>query len=318
MPEQRRPWTAWTNRLRNSRRSAPRVGRHLRLENLEPRVVLSSLPAAVLPLDQGVDACLPVESTSVPQVAVADTALPFVDSATAHDNAYQSSDGVVHVMPPDDGTAVVVRQFIDYRLRNVVEVELEGTWLGFPADSVSEIQVQTRPGVLPIDVAEGVTVPVRLIEPRAMDDLFGQESVATVILDALDPITPAATDATSSMLTASVSGPIDTGSAVNSPPEGEGLVGGASAPLLPPSIDDFAGSRDLDCWLFTGQVMDDQDVTGLVINFGGVLAGHTAVVNEDGFFRLIVELAPDVRGVATARTVDSDGLESNTATFQIF
>ena len=318
MPDQRNRWTAWKSRLRNSKGSARRVGRHLRLENLERRVVLSSLPDAVLPVGQCIDASVPVETSPVALVTVPDTQSPAADSTPTQDNVYQSSDGVVHVLPPSDGTAVVVRQFVDYRLQSVVEVELAGNWYTFQADSVSEVQVQTPLGTPNVDVTEGVTKPVRLVETQVVDDLFGKETIDAIFAEAVNPIAPSSTGTEGSLLTASVGGPIDTGSVVNSAPEGEGPPGGTGDPLLPPTIVDFNYSRELDCWSFTGQVLDDKEVTGLVINFGGILAGKTAVVNEDGYFRLIIELPPNTGGFATAHTVDTDGLDSNTPQIQIF
>ena len=101
------------------------------------------------------------------------------------------------------------------------------------------------------------------------------------------------------------------------PTGGGGAPGGSGQPLLPPIIIEFDAVCQDGIWLFSGQVLDDKDVTGLTIYFGGVLAGRTATVNDEGFFELITMLDPEVSGYATAYTIDLDGLRSETVSLRV-
>lgn len=81
----------------------------------------------------------------------------------------------------------------------------------------------------------------------------------------------------------------------------------------PPEITSFtaiAGPDDV--WTFEGTV-DDENVMGLTIIFGGVLDGHQVVVNGDGTFSYSLQLTPDQEGLVTARTTDEYGENSNIA-----
>jgi len=85
----------------------------------------------------------------------------------------------------------------------------------------------------------------------------------------------------------------------------------------PPVIYDFGVEQGpLDFWTFSGTVYDpDDDVEGMTVYFGGVLAeyGFTATDDADGNFSITKEL-PDLEGgVATAQTYDWSLKPSNLA-----
>jgi hypothetical protein len=94
------------------------------------------------------------------------------------------------------------------------------------------------------------------------------------------------------------------------PTRGPGGPSGSGQPVLPPIIIEFDAACQNGVWLFSGRVLDDADVTGLTIHFGGVLAGRTATVNDEGCFELIITLGPGISGFATAYTIDRNGLKS--------
>jgi hypothetical protein len=98
---------------------------------------------------------------------------------------------------------------------------------------------------------------------------------------------------------------------------GPGGPSGSGQPLLPPIIIEFDAECQNGVWLFSGHVLDDKDVTGLTIHFGGVLAGQTATVNDEGSFELIITLDPGTSGFATAYTIDRDGLKSEIASVRV-
>ena len=81
-------------------------------------------------------------------------------------------------------------------------------------------------------------------------------------------------------------------------------------PLLPPSITDFAAYIEKDVLCVTGFVVDDKEVEGLIVRFGGEIEGMSASVDEDGFFELLLEVPRDFEGVVYAQTTDTDGLDS--------
>ena len=71
-----------------------------------------------------------------------------------------------------------------------------------------------------------------------------------------------------------------------------------------------------DVWTIEGRVTDvDDDVEGMVVTLGGVLAEYnlTATVQADGTFSVTKILAGLSYGVATAQTEDDEGAESNLA-----
>lgn len=72
-----------------------------------------------------------------------------------------------------------------------------------------------------------------------------------------------------------------------------------------PVIHDFIGGEGPAGWTFTGWVSDvDDDPTGWVVDLGGVLEGHTATVDETGWFSITVEVSQD--GWATADVSDGE------------
>ena len=78
----------------------------------------------------------------------------------------------------------------------------------------------------------------------------------------------------------------------------------------PPEIINFIGVKVGGTWVFTGTVIDDEEVAGLTVTFGGLLAGHTATVQVDGTFVFAHVFPPNTVGVVTAVVTDLDGLLS--------
>ena len=86
-------------------------------------------------------------------------------------------------------------------------------------------------------------------------------------------------------------------------------------PNVPPTIVDFTGANGGAGWTFTGQVLDENP-SGLVVAFGGLLAGHqTTVQSPDGYFQYIVEIQGP--GTVTAYTVDDHQQGSNNAVYYV-
>jgi hypothetical protein len=88
-----------------------------------------------------------------------------------------------------------------------------------------------------------------------------------------------------------------------------------------PVITGFAAEQGPgDFWTFYGTVSDeDEDPTGWTVAFGGILEayGYTATVEEDGTFTLTAEFPGLAAGTASAQTTDSEGLDSNLATYYV-
>ncbi len=85
-----------------------------------------------------------------------------------------------------------------------------------------------------------------------------------------------------------------------------------------PFITDFYCMLDFEnTWTITGAVTDpDDSVVGMVIHFGGVLAGYnlsTTVTREDGVFTISVQLVGLEGGIASAETKDPHGIASEVA-----
>lgn len=81
--------------------------------------------------------------------------------------------------------------------------------------------------------------------------------------------------------------------------------------FIPPEILDFdATQTSPGMWTFTGKVIDDESVQGLIIEFGGLLEGESTMVRSDGTFELSILLDPNAFGIATATTTDWDGIMS--------
>jgi hypothetical protein len=149
-----------------------------------------------------------------------------------------------------------------------------------------------------------------------------EEAVADVPLTAADVATPAA-EALPLVLAAPA---MDAG--IKSPLWGEGGPGGTGKQtmmssesgyggyggygFIPPEILDFHGTESTPgMWTFTGQVIDDESVHGLIIEFGGLLEGESTMVRADGTFELTIMLDPNAFGIATAVTTDWDGIMSH-------
>jgi hypothetical protein len=82
--------------------------------------------------------------------------------------------------------------------------------------------------------------------------------------------------------------------------------------FIPPEILGFHGTESTPgMWTFTGQVIDDESVHGLIIEFGGLLEGESTMVRADGTFELTIMLDPNAVGIATAVTTDWDGIMSH-------
>jgi hypothetical protein len=82
-----------------------------------------------------------------------------------------------------------------------------------------------------------------------------------------------------------------------------------------PVIVDFGGVEEgPDQWTFQGRVIGE-DVVGLDVHFGGLssLEGTSAVVEDDGWFHLTIQLQLNECGTATAQTQDAFGNPSNIA-----
>jgi hypothetical protein len=85
-----------------------------------------------------------------------------------------------------------------------------------------------------------------------------------------------------------------------------------------PQIVDFVAVRGpANAWTFNGRVIDEAPA-GLVVTFGGLLAGQTTTVQPNGTFSFGKVLAPGQSGLVTARTTDPIGLVSNLAQTFVF
>jgi hypothetical protein len=83
-----------------------------------------------------------------------------------------------------------------------------------------------------------------------------------------------------------------------------------------PSIVNFTASHVMgNMWTFSGQVIDDQSVGGLVVTLGGLpsLQGVTVTTNSQGWFSYTCQLGAGESGTATAQTQDIWGVLSNVA-----
>jgi hypothetical protein len=69
-------------------------------------------------------------------------------------------------------------------------------------------------------------------------------------------------------------------------------------------------------WLISGTVVDDEDVTDLIVDFYGVFETRAAVY-PDGRFEFAIILEDDPYGWEFAVTHDRQGLESNTVSMNI-
>jgi len=80
---------------------------------------------------------------------------------------------------------------------------------------------------------------------------------------------------------------------------------------IPPGIINFTATLVGNSWVFTGEVVDDEEVYGLTITFGGLLDGHSTTVNQDGTFEYTYQFPSGTMGTVTAVVTDIDGLQSD-------
>jgi hypothetical protein len=78
----------------------------------------------------------------------------------------------------------------------------------------------------------------------------------------------------------------------------------------PPSINGFGWTRDGSWLRVTGSVSDDEDPTGLTINFGGLLQGGGTAVLDGDYFIFEIQIGNTVEGSVTAQVTDRSGLTS--------
>lgn len=85
--------------------------------------------------------------------------------------------------------------------------------------------------------------------------------------------------------------------------------------VSPEIVDFVATPRPSGIWWFSGRVIDE-DCPNLTITFGGLLAGCTSPINDDGTF-LFVKYIQNPHGIVSASTVDPYGRVSNTVQVDI-
>lgn len=250
--------------------------RRLLVESLDERIVLSGVPNAA-----------PIAE---PDAAVAESTL-LVANADAAAPVYLENDGTLHVQPPSEDANIVIRQYVNYELQKVVEVELDGQWTAFPVEQVEEIQVHKVAATQIVEVEDGVTIPVQLVEPELVD-----AAIDSVVGDSLG----------------TVPGDVAVGLLE---PDAEGEPpGGVGQELHPPTIHNFSAVQDGIYWLVSGSVTDDDSVLGLEVRFGGLLDGEHTTVAADGTFSYLALFAPGTTGGISAVVTDVDGLTSSPVT----
>ncbi|MEX2137694.1 MAG: hypothetical protein WD894_00420 [Pirellulales bacterium] len=88
--------------------------------------------------------------------------------------------------------------------------------------------------------------------------------------------------------------------------------------FIAPEISNFGGSQGgPDFWTFTGSVLDDKSVEGLLVNFGSLLAGQSTMVQADGSFELSFTFPEGTIGWVTATVTDWDGITSEEVMFYV-
>jgi hypothetical protein len=87
------------------------------------------------------------------------------------------------------------------------------------------------------------------------------------------------------------------------------LIGVIPDATLPVIANLAASPRPTNIWRISGTVSDD-DPAGVVVHFGGILAGESANVNADGAFYLDVYLGPGDYGMYSALALNSEGYSS--------
>jgi len=283
--------------------SLPNPIRPVTFERLSPRLVLTGVTELVGP--EPATSETTDESSSLDSAVVLSTETSSTRTDTGE--VQLDNDGVLHVHAISSEANIVVNQYINYALQEVVEIEQAGHWTAFAVQEVTQIQIHPASVNQPVEISNGVTVPVHVNDPALLEDpqlVDAALDEGTGPWEIADPVAESTTW---------FSGPVESG------PEGEpsGIGDPISEPgqdpaLQPPKIFNFVGEEENGYWLFSGQVTDDQSVEGLTIEFGGLLEGQTAEVNSEGWFLITAYFGPDVQGVVSAMTADRDDLESNT------
>ncbi len=339
------------------RPSARRRSRALRVELLESRRVLSGLAEVedqhdlVQPRrDGGEHESIAIESHGIIEFLASSRAGHELkghklevqkpddhkgdDDEEADKHVRRSEQGVVHVKVEDPNEEVVVRQYVDYHLRETLEVEVSEKWSRFDAKDVRKVEVESSARQRPVRVAKGVTKNVHLLDKHAVDTILYDPAEASSSGDDGTPDHPAPHDEPGPVAHAQsfvpsvaplLSGPLNApGGGGSEGPEGEGGggpgnggPGGGGTPPSPPTIINFSAIQDLDVWLISGNVLDDKDPEGLTVVFGGLFAGQTDTVDGDHYFEAFLQLPLNVLGIATAQVTDSDNLTSDLVTLTI-
>ncbi|MEX2120708.1 MAG: hypothetical protein WD847_14035 [Pirellulales bacterium] len=168
-------------------------------------------------------------------------------------------------------------------------VRSNAPWLGFTVQESGPDRMVTITGWIFDEAPGGLTVTFTGVVSGSAVANSGGEFTYTTQASGLGTITATTTDVWG----------------LSSSPVNENVISNA------PTITYFNASADLDgFWKFEGHVSDEWR-EGLVVTFGGLLAGHTATVNASGYFYIMVQMQPGAQGEVTAQTTDWWGLDSN-------
>ncbi len=158
------------------------------------------------------------------------------------------------------------------------------------------------------------TMRIRNSRRLSFEQLDARQLLAADVVGPVEEtveVAPAKENADSPLWAEGTSVALD-GTANMSSSDGYGGYGGYGF-IAPEFLDFFATESTPGMWTFTGQIVDDESVDGLIVHFGGVLEGQSTMVNPDGTFELIILLDPNTVGIATAVVTDWDGITSETA-----
>jgi hypothetical protein len=257
--------------LRRQHRS--RCSRLLQFESLSDRLVLTGAVEVLVPSD------LPLVECPAPAVSEA----PAAEAAAL---VHLDAEGVMHVEPTSPDTEVVVREFLNYQLEHVVEVEVAGQWTAFAVDEVQQIQVHQGSDSPTVDVTDGVSVPVEL----------APASVDAVLAESDDSLLSPVSDAPALNLLS------------NSPAEGEESYAGPTNDR--PVIEDFTayevGNGN---WVISGRVVDDKSMADEEVELDGLVQASVSI-DSNGYFSYITTFPAGTNGAVTAITTDIDDAES--------
>jgi hypothetical protein len=224
----------------------------------------------------------------VAAVELSTSAVP-AESLPAETAVYLDAEGVVHVDPASPETDIVVREFLNYELQHVVEVEADGQWTAFPVEQVQQVQVHQLSDSQTVDVSDGVAVPIELA-PLSVDAALSDSEAAL--------LSPLPQDPAPSLLS-------------NSPAEGEESYAGPTNDR--PEITDFTAYETQNGeWIITGRVVDDKSVAGLDVELDGLVQA-VVQTNSNGDFTYITTFPAGTIGAVTALVTDIDDAESDLA-----